>query len=247
MSKAAGKTVLWVPGPWNDEPVAVAAVAETSGGRFSVSDGELFDSESGRSAEFAVLEREPQLAEWMRLGSGKALDESVLSAISQHGSVCSLTLADRGSTLVEDLAAFSGALRGAGGFAIRLARCGLAHPWDRWNQFLSEQGPAGLYKALVVQVPDDERGWLSSFGMNQFDLPDAAFNGDDYTQPDASWTVFAFNAYLREENPKLEGGDTFSFDDDAPIVALSHAPDDRYVETDPFFNPRGIWILTPVD
>lgn len=247
MSDETGGIVLWFPGTWSNEAEAVAAVATSSEGSFSVSGSQLSDARRGRTVSFAFLDREPNLAEWMKLGSGKAFDEATLSAIEQHRSICCVTLADTGRKLVEDLQTFSSAFRRAGGIAIRIAKCGLAHPWERWDQFLSEDTPAGLYKSLVVQVPDSERGWLSSFGMNQFDLADAAYDGDDYTSQDASWTVFAFNAYLREEHPKLEDGNTFSFDDNAPTVALSHAPDDRYAITDPFFNPHGIWLLTPVE
>ena len=221
---------IWVPGPWADRGAIESAIGA-----------------SGRQFTFDLDGPEPDLARWMDIGSGRAFDDDQIAAIAAHRSIVKLAVEDRGADLADVLLTSTRAIKAAGGLGVRLEKCGLAHPFARWEQFLSEPGGAGLYRALVLQVPDDERAWLSSFGMNQFGLPDAAYDGDDFEGVQAATTVFAFNGYLREERPKLADGHTFAYDQGAPVVRLAHEVDDRYAVSDPYFNPQGIWVLSPVE
>ena len=224
---AAGKSAIeiWVPGPWAEaSELAKAGV---------------------RHPDLKLLSRNKALADWMDVGSGGAFSPRELGRIREHRTIAALRLRDTGDRLARDLAGATRALRKAGGYGVRVARCGLAHPWDRWEAFLGEGGP-GIYKALVVQVPDEARGRLETFGMNQFGLADASVEIDAADEDVAAWAAFAFNVYLREERPKLKDGNTFSFDDGAPQFTLAHEADDRYAVSDPYYNPQGLWVLTPV-
>ena len=120
-------------------------------------------------------------------------------------------------------------------------------PGTAGRRFSKADEPGGLYRALVVQVTDEDRGRLDTYGMNQFGVADASVEIDGGSEdPDAAWAAFAFNAYLREERSKLKTGQTFSVADDAPVYGLVHEPDDRYAVSDPYYNPNGLWVLTPV-
>ena len=216
---------IWIPGSWRDEAELHKAGAAHPGVR--------------------LLPRNEELARWMKSGSGGVFEPAALATIDAHRSVACITVDDTGKNLAADLQAIGRALRQAGGLGVRVARCGLAHPWDRWEAFLSADDPGGLYRALIVQVADTDRGRLETFGMNQFGLPDASVEIDESDDWEAAWSAFAFNAYLREERPKLKDGHTFQAAENAPVFVLTKETDDRYAVGDPYFNEAGLWCLSP--
>jgi hypothetical protein len=121
---------------------------------------------------------------------------------------------------------------------------GLSHGWDRWESELAADQPAGLFRLLVVQVPDRDTGAVSSFGMKQFSLADASVE-DDGEGLDAAWALFEFNIYLWRQQPSLEDGHTFSRHiEGAAWYRLKHLADGRYPEGHPYVNPQGVWELT---
>ena len=107
---------IWVPGPWRD--------------------GEALNVAGSRRDDVRMLPRDPELAGWMDVGSGGAFSNSQLKAIDQHAGIACLSLKDTGKRIGSDLLAATAPLKKAGGLGVRVARCGLAHPWDRWEAFL---------------------------------------------------------------------------------------------------------------
>ena len=81
--------------------------------------------------------------------------------------------------------------------------------------------------------------------MKQFGLPDGSIE-DDGTDVEPAWALFEFNAYLWGQQPRLEDGHTFSRAGDGALrYRLKLAVDRRYPEGHPYFNPHGVWELTP--
>lgn len=243
MEKHDASIDIWVPGPWAGRDEVVHALSEAG---FVASGIHLSAPALKCKPVFNVLDHHYTLAVWMDVGSGGAFERDALEEIAAHKSIVSLAFEKPGAGIAQAMLAFTDALKRAGGFGVRLDRCGLSHPWERWQALLRDPGEEALYRALVVQVADEERGWVSSFGMNQFGLADAAYDGDDYESPQAAQTVFAFNGYIGIERPQLKDGDTFAYDEEAPVVQMSLEGDDRYAATDPYYNAHGIWVLTPV-
>jgi len=218
---------LWVPGPWRD-----------------MHDLRGIDVDG---CDLKLLSRNSALADWMDAGSGGAFAAQELGRIRDHVSIASVRLGDSGDRLASELLSLANALNNAGGLGIRVAKCGLAHPWTRWDQLLNSDPATGVNACLVLQVTHDERGRLDTFGMNQFALADASVELGTGADRYAPATAFAFNVYLRTEKPKLKDGATFSYDPDAPSYVLAHEADDRYAATDPYYNPQGVWCLMPID
>ncbi len=236
---------LWVPGPWSDQSEFVNAIASTSDG-VAAAGVLMVDAATKQHAMFAVRQRDAKLTREMFVGSGRSLDDATLAAIDAHQSIAEITVMDTGEGLESRLGIFSGALRAAGGIAVKAHYSGLAHDWDRWESQLRSEMPAGLFRLLVVQVPDPEAGYVSSFGMKQFALPDAAVEGAG-GDADTAWALFEFNIYLRDEQPRLRDGHTFRrAGDDDQLYRLAHTPDHRYAEGHPYLNPHGIWHLSMV-
>jgi hypothetical protein len=234
---------LWIPGPWEDRSEFVKAIAATDTGVIAAG-GMMVEAAHQRHAMFELLDPNDNLTKEMFIGSGRTLDGATLEAIEGHNSIAALLIPDTGDALVETLGVFVHAVRAAGGFAVKVHFSGLTHGWDRWESELSADQPAGLFRLLVVQVPDPEAGVVSCFGMKQFGLSDASVE-DDGEGFDAAWVLFEFNIYLRAQRPGLKDGHTFSRPiEGAPWYRLKHVSDGRYPEGHPYVNPQGVWELT---
>jgi hypothetical protein len=234
---------LWIPGPWKDRSEFIKAIAATDTGVIAAG-GMMVEAAHQRHAMFEVLEPDGNLTKEMFIGSGRSLDGATLEAIEGHNSIAALLLPDTGEALAETLGVFTRAVRAAGGIAVKVHFSGLSHGWDRREGELSADQPPGLFRLLVVQVPDPQAGVVSSFGMKQFSLPDASVE-DDGEGFDAAWALFEFNIYLWREHPSLDDGHTFSRPiQDAPWYRLKHQSDGRYPEGHTYVNPQGLWELT---
>ncbi len=238
---------VWVPGPWADRTAFMHALAQGTGGGFQADGETLVDTATKTGAPFEFLPAQRELPTWMANGSGAAFSDAETAAIANHRALVVLEIAADQPDLAGRLLRLTGAVKRAGGFGVRLGRCGLAHPWARWEEWLGNDGAEGLHRALIAQVVDAERGWVSSFGMNQLGLPDTAYDGDDFEADMANTLVFVFNMFQHHERPKLADGHTFSLDETAPVMQLAHEADDRFATSDPYFNPHGLWVLSPAE
>lgn len=237
--------LLWVPGSWKDPSEFVKAIAATDDGVMAAG-GMMVDGATNQHAMFQLLPHDANLAREMFIGSGRSLDKATVDAIEAHKSIAALTILDTGDGLEERLALFTRTVRAAGGIAVKVHYSGLAHGWDRWERQLRSEMPAGLFRLLVVQVPDPAAGYVSSFGMKQLALADAAAEGTG-GDVDTAWALFGFNIYLRQETPHLRDGHTFSrAGDNTRLYRMAHAPDRRYPEGHPYLNPHGVWHLSLV-
>lgn len=233
---------LMIPGPWQDRKEFIAAVATADTGVLAAG-GKLFDAANRQHAEFDVLGRDPGIVREMFVGSGRALDDATLAAIDAHKSIAAVTIEQTNIGLDQRLAIFTGAVRAAGGIAVKVHKSGLSHDWGRWEDQLDGEMPAGLFRLLVLQVRDPERGELTSFGMHQLGCADAAIPVADTSDIDAAWALFEFNIYAWEQQPDLQAGHTFSRADGGIRYRLAHADDGRYPQGHPYSNPHGVWSL----
>ena len=239
--------VLTIPGPWKDRSELITSIAGKNMGEAIAAGAILMDIKGKRHVEFDTFDHDDALAKSMQNGSGKVLDAATFAALEKHTFSAALTFAATGQATAERLAFFSGAVRKAGGIAVKVEKSGVAHPWDRWEKLVNENNPYQLYRALMVHVPIDGR--ITSFGMTQFDLPDASL-------PDVAAsagkpmefqnTLAEFNIYRWTEKPTLQSGHTFSLAQDSTRFRMQLVKDTRYPADHHFTNPHGLWELTPV-
>ncbi len=232
--------ILAIPGPWRDRKELIGAIVKANAGQAIAAGMILMDVTAKRHAEFQVWERDDDLAQAMFKGSGKTLDADTVAAIERHAIVPTLTIDATAEGLAERLAFFSGVMRKAGGVAVKVDKSGVCHPWERWERRLTAN-PWDLYYALMVSVAD--AGRISSFGMKQFERPDASI--PEAGGPDVAQTLAAFNIYQWTEQPVFKDGHTFSPEADAQRYRLMHIEDHRYGQDHPYTNPQGLWQLTP--
>jgi hypothetical protein len=247
MSQASIK--LLIPGPWKNRSAFVTAMAEANSGKYLAAGQMIYDADKKRHVDFDVFPQDEDLAETMWIGSGRSLDDDAMEDIANHGSVAFLSF-DTGANaqdgLDDRLRIFTGAVRAAGGLAVKVLESGMSHGWDRWDALLANPMPSGLFQALVLQVPDREAKTLSSFGMQQFGLPDGSIH-DTGADAEPAWALFEFNIYLWQQQAKIADGHTFSRNKpDAQKYKLQLGKDERYEPDHEYTNPFGLWIMKPL-
>ncbi len=242
--EAAGIT-LWIPGPWADRKAFLEAVASKNKGEVIAAGPMLYDASKSRHALFDVLAHDDALAQAMFIGSGRSLDEGTHNAIEGHGSIACITVDKTGEGVADRLKTFAAAVEAAGGYAVKVHRSGLSHPWSRWKAMLGGELPAGLFQALVLQVPYRDQKRLCSFGMSQFGLADGCI-ADEGRDAEPAWVLFEFNIYCWQSRPELKAGQTFSRNKPGAVkYRLKHVADRRYPAAHDFFNPHGVWEMDP--
>jgi hypothetical protein len=238
--------VLDIPGPWPDRAAFLLDFAQANGPAVVASGPDMYDADHHLHAAFDLMPRDPALANQMWVGTGRSLDRNTMNEIAAHKSVVSLVVTDTGPGVEDYLRTFAGAVRKAGGLAVRLHYSGLSHDWKRWDAMLGAEMPAALLRTLVVQVPLRERGRLCSFGMMQFGLPDGCI-ADPGIDAEPSWVLFEFNIHLWQARPHLGDGHTFSRNMiGAQRSVLRHVVDRRYPDGHVYLNPHGVWEMNPV-
>lgn len=237
--------VLDIPGPWADREAFLAAFAKANGSSIRADGHNMLDAGGHAGAVFDVMAHDPKLANAIWIGTGRSLDPKTMDKITAHKSVVTLVVPPAGAGLEQRLTTFAGAVRKAGGYALRVHYSGLSHDWARWDKMLGGGMPAALFQTLVVQVPFRDKGRLCSFGMVQFGLPDACI-ADPGLDSDAAWVLFEFNSHLWQEQPKLKDGHTFARNrPGAQNYVLKLVADRRYPQGHEYVNPSGVWEMDP--
>jgi hypothetical protein len=238
--------VLDIPGPWPDRAAFLLDFAEANGAAVVAFGLGMFNAEHHLLAAFDLMPHDPDLANAMWIGTGRSLDGNTMEKITAHKSVVSLIVTDTGPGVEERLRTFAGAVRKAGGLAVRVHHSGLSHDWKRWDALLGAEMPAALFQALVVQVRFRERGRLCSFGMMQFGLPDGCI-ADPGIDAEPAWVLFEFNIHLWQARRPLKVGHTFSRNmTGARRYVLRRVVDRRYPDGHEYRNPHGVWEMDPL-
>jgi len=176
-------------------------------------------------------------------GQGK-FSEDDLDDIAGHNSVAYLFFSPSILEQRETLIAFSEFMQKMGGIAVKVESTGTAHTWENWLELLRSDSPKDWYTSLIVLIGGEEVYY--SCGMHHFGMADVEVPRSLDIQ-EAAYLMNNFNVWRIVEKKKIETGQTFSVDEDAPRFRMSQVPDSRHEEDDLFHNPEGLWRLDPVE
>lgn len=235
--------VLCVPGLWaksSDPIVACAPQGYIWAGPKSV----VLDPATSRRRPFEVeaSDPDPSMREAFEICSGGRLPPDVLARIGAHTlTLYAVTSEPPSAGLCLELMRFAGALLEAGGLAVMVETCGVAHSAERWREFLSMK-PAEIaaYHALTIRVADPEGGRSYTCGLRHFGLPDARIEG---ATAEATKILDVLGKYMVFERPEIRDGQTFSVSQDAPVYRLRREKDLLFPPEHLYHNPHGAWRL----
>ena len=240
--KPAG-LILCVPGPWENRSEFIGDIVRVTGGEFLFAGLVLSWAKGEDHIRMEFEDADPRMAEAFTVAGQGRIEPAVLRRIEEHRAVAYLhfpmdVIANR-----ERILRFTDALCQAGGLAVKVETCGIAHCWKRWRELLSSEDLNGEYCAFTVLVGDD--GCYYTCGMHHFSTPDSLVSWTS-TVAAAAELLNGFNFYQINERPQLASGHTFSLSPDAQRYRLSLQRDRRHKEEDLFHNPYGVWHLARV-
>ena len=234
--------ILCIPGPWADRSDFLRRViTHAPEGRFMFAGGMLADTHAKDHVMAHVAPHDPDLRHAFALAGQGRVGEDTLAAVAQHQSLAFLYIEGDVRGLRPSITKYSQLLRDLGGTAVKVDSSGVAHEWDRWlAQINGEDWP--LYGATVVLVGGDTHFYscgMHHFGLAECAVPRALDAGD------AADLMNRFNMWRISEAPHFESGHTFSLDADAPRWRLQHTDDTQHEPDAGYYNPHGVWVLSP--
>ncbi len=237
-SIARAKSVLCIPGPWQDHNAFATAMAEA--GRYLAAGGVLMDLQSQSAFNYTFESVDKRMAQAFR-AAGPQLSEPLLKQIERHRSVLYLISFELNLAGANALMRAASAVLDAGGLAIKVETAGLAHTPAQWQEFCGTQAEHSAHQAFVVYVSGSTSYSCGMHNLGLFDASVAAVNNEDANA--AVELLRNFNWYQITEAPQLEAGMSFATQQSGPFYQLALAAS-RFVPTDPFYNAFGTWQLT---
>lgn len=235
--------ILCIPGPWKDRSDFIRRVITLDPmARYMFAGGVLADtiSKDHVAVEFAAAD--PRMSETFELAGQGQIAAPLLSEIEKHQSVVYMHFRSDMQAERDRLIKFTKLLQQLGGLAIKVESAGVAHDWDRWFSLL-EGSLFDLYCASVLLIGSEDHYY--SCGMHHFGLPECAVP-TSVDPGEAADLMNRFNFWRISEGPTLHSGHTFSLSKDEPAWLMKLAPDEQHEAEDLFFNPHGVWFLSPV-
>lgn len=239
------ETVLCIPGKWASHQELVLAIAQHTDGKYLFAGGVLMDTASKTGFVLQEEPANPQMrSSFQAAGYATGLTEPFLDEVGNHLSVVYL-MGETGSfEKASAICQAASALLQAGGLGVKVETAGKAFMPAQWQEILGHNSPEALHHLLVVDAIGSGNGTVFSCGMHNLGLPDAIATGSGAEV--LSNLLFVFNAYQVMESPVIEAGQTFSTAPNAPVFRISRAKKQPYEGDELFFNPFGMWELSPV-
>ncbi|MCW1885649.1 DUF4261 domain-containing protein [Luteolibacter flavescens] len=236
--------ILCIPGPWADRSEFLKAIITTEpAGQFIFAGGLLAHPSGEDHVPLTYADADPDMAQAFHLAGQGQISDETLEAISAHGGVAYLHFAMDLPEELERIVKFTDVVRRAGGIAVKVESCGVAHEWERWSKLLSGNAFDHYCSACTLIGGED---YFYSCGMHHFGLPECSIP-TDFDAEEAAHLINQFNLYQIVSNPHLESGHTVSLSEESIRFRLTLEEDGRHEADDLFHNPHGVWVLTPCE
>lgn len=146
----------------------------------------------------------------------------------------------------QTLALVAGAFA-CGALAVKGESSGIAHGKQRWLELYErsqhpESQMSSLYRAWV-RLPISDETRLYSVGMHLIGMKDAEIEDSESAIEDLD--MFLLYLVVDGAEPTISDGHTFSKDSESTVYTINSIDCARYESDDFFYNPYGVWTLTP--
>jgi hypothetical protein len=240
-TQPVAQLILGVPGRWATRSELVTDIATKSHG-LVLAGTAVRDDTSGEIFGAEVAEHEPRLVQAFLIAGRGSLEEEDLQAIEAHRYMVYVVGEGHSRDGARTMLRIGAGLLDAGGIAVKVESSGVAHSARAWRTLAQDGDDAALYRAYVTLI-GSQRG-VYSCGMHAMGMRDAFVVGIDAQA--AGRVAEAFLLYALIDQPALHEGETFSAGQGEPTFRLAHQPCDTFLPDNPFYNPWGYWLLTPL-
>ncbi|ENA1795480.1 hypothetical protein ABF176_002325 [Flavobacterium psychrophilum] len=236
------KTVLCIPGNWNDRTEVVTAIAENNMNEFIFAGMILLNLKSNVGFELEICERDDRMKESFKwAGMVNSISEEFLNEVDKHKYVIYLS-ADTGDTESAKFIAEAGkAILKSGGIGIKVETTGKAFTKEHWTELLNDYEESNLYQMFVLDSINDGEGKTYSCGMHNLGLKDCIVYNEGFQESVNLISIFGY--YQLNDKPQIKTNQTFSKEAESTIFLVSEEINQPNKGHELFENPYGMWKL----
>jgi hypothetical protein len=241
-NKTVTKTVLCIPGNWNNRTDIVTTIAKNNINEFIFAGMMLLDLKTNTSFELEICERDDRLKESFKYaGKVNSVSEDFLNDIDKHKYVIYLSAETGDTTSAKSIAEAGKAILKSGGTGIKVETTGKAFTKEHWIELLNNFEESNLYQMFVIDSIIDGRGKTYSCGMHNLGLKDCIVYNEEFQESVNLISIFGY--YQLIEKPEIKQNQTFSISEEAPIFVISEEINQPNKGDELFENPYGMWKL----
>jgi hypothetical protein len=239
---ARPKTVLCIPGYWNDQSAIITAIAENNMNEYIFAGRILLDLKTNVAFELEICERDNKMKEAYRwAGMGNQISEEFLNEIDKHNYVIYLSAETGDTESAKSIAEAGKSILKSGGLGIKVETTGKAFTKDHWIELLTEFEESNLYQMFVIDNLSEGKGKTYSCGMHNLGLRDTIVYNEDFQ--DSVNLISIFGNYQLIDKPEINKNETFSVEIGAPIFVISDEINQPNKGVELLENPYGMWKL----
>jgi hypothetical protein len=236
------KTILCIPGNWNDRKEIVTAIAENNMTDFIFAGMILLNLKKNKGFELEICERDERLKESFKFaGMVNRVSEEFLNEIDKHKYVIYLSAETGDMESAIEIAEAGNAILKSGGTGIKVETTGKAFTKEHWAELLTNLDESALYQMYVLDSISDGKGTTYSCGMHNLGFRDCVVYNEEFQ--DSVNLISVFGCYQLIEKPEIHLGQTFSADMESPIFEIMEEKNQPNKGDEFFENPYGMWRL----
>ena len=242
LTETKPRTILCIPGNWNDRTGIVSAIAKNNMNEFIYAGMILLNLKTNKSFELEICERDDRMKEAFKwAGMINRISEEFLNEVDKHKYVIYLSAETGDTESTKSIAEAGKAILKSGGIGIKVETTGKAFTKEHWTELLNDFEESNLYQMFVLDSISDGKGTTYSCGMHNLGLKDSIVYNEEFQESVNLISIFGY--YQIIEKPEIKNNQTFSIDAEAPIFVISEEKNQPNKGDEFFENPYGMWKL----
>jgi len=236
------KTVLCIPGNWNNRTEILTSIAENNLNEYFFAGMILLNLKTNTGFELEICERDDRMKDAFKwAGMVNRISDEFLNEIDKHKYVIYISTETGTLESAKLIAEAGNAILKAGGIGIKVESTGKAFTKEHWTKLLNNYEEPNLYEMFVLDSISDGKGMTYSCGMHNIGLKDSIVYNEEFQESVNLISIFGY--YQLVEKPIIEENQTFSTDSESPIFIITEEKNQPNKGDELFENPYGMWRL----
>ena len=242
INKTKPKTILCIPGNWNDRTEIVTAIAQNNMNDFIFAGMLLFNLKTNQGFELEICEKDERMKNSFKYaGMVNRVSDEFLDEIDEHKYVIYLSAETGTLESAKEISEAGNAILKAGGTGIKVETTGKAFTKEHWAELLNDFEESNLYEMYVLDSISSDNGTTYSCGMHNLGLKDSIVYNEEFQHSVDLLSIFGY--YQLIDKPKIISGQTFSADMESPVFEITEEKIQPNTGDELFENPYGMWKL----
>lgn len=240
--KSNPKTVLCIPGSWNDRSEIVTSIAKSNPNEFIFAGMVMLNMKTNKGFELQIEEYDENMKESFRIaGSVNRVDEEFIEQIGNHKFIVYLIGETGNLKDSKEIGEAAMAILKAGGIGVKVETTGKAFTKKQWDELISEFEESNLYKMFVLDSISDGNGTVYTCGMRNLGYKDSIVSGEEFQYAVELLSVFGY--YQIMDKPEIKAGQTFGTSIGSPVFEIVEERNQPNKGDELFENNFGMWRL----